>query len=67
MLAELYDEVLMPKNLRNAHKENDNAVLAAYCFRTDFTESEIFTALIKFYRVRRQKLASQKRKNRISL
>ena len=31
-LADLYDEVSMPFELRKAHKENDNAVMSAYGF-----------------------------------
>ena len=48
-LAELYDDVLMPKDLRNAHKENDLAVLSAYDFRAGYTDSEIVSLLIKLY------------------
>ena len=40
-LADLYDENLMPKDLRDAHKENDAAVMAAYNFPADFSESDI--------------------------
>ena len=49
-LAELYDENLMPKILRDAHKENDNAVLEAYVFSADMTEPEIVSALMKLYK-----------------
>ena len=31
-LADLYDEVLMPKELREAHRANDRAVMDAYGF-----------------------------------
>lgn len=47
---ELYDEVLMPVDLRKAHQENDKAVMEAYGFdwRT-MTESECVTELMKIY------------------
>ena len=48
-LADLYDENLMPKILRDAHKENDKAVLAAYNLPADFSESEIVATLSKMY------------------
>ncbi len=46
-LAELYDDVLMPKDLRDAHRKNDAAVLAAYNFPADFSESEIVSNLMQ--------------------
>ena len=49
-LSDLYDENLMPKILRDAHKENDNAVLEAYVFSADMTEPEIVSALMKLYK-----------------
>ena len=48
-LADLYDDTLMPKDLRDAHKANDAAVLAAYGFSTDFTESGIVAKLMNLY------------------
>ena len=51
-LADLYDENLMPKILRDAHKENDNAVLAAYDFSADCTESDIVAELMNLYRIK---------------
>jgi len=48
-LAELYDEVLMPADLRAAHKANDKAVMAAYGFEWGMSESEIVGELIKLY------------------
>jgi len=49
-LADLYDEVTMPPELRKAHQDNDRAVMEAYGFdwRT-MTESECVTALFKMY------------------
>ena len=52
-LADLYDEVTMPPELRKAHQENDRAVMAAYGFSTKMTESECVAELFKMY----QKLA----------
>ena len=48
-LADLYDELTMPKALRDAHKANDAAVMAAYGFRADLTETEIVTSLMNLY------------------
>ena len=38
--------------LRDAHKENDNAVLAAYSFSADCTESDIVAELMNLYRIK---------------
>ncbi len=48
-LADLYDEVTMPPELRRAHQENDRAVMAAYVFSTKMTESECVAELFKLY------------------
>ncbi len=48
-LADLYDETLMPLDLRKAHRENDKAVMAAYGFKQGMTESEIVAELFKLY------------------
>ena len=48
-LADLYDELTMPPELRKAHQENDKAVMQAYGFSKDTTESEIVAALFKMY------------------
>lgn len=49
-LADLYDEVTMPLELRKAHQQNDCAVMAAYGFPTkDFTESDCVAELLKMY------------------
>ena len=49
-LADLYDEVLMPPELRRAHQLNDKAVMQAYGFPIkDFTESDCVAALMKMY------------------
>ncbi len=48
-LADLYDEVTMPPELRKAHQENDRAVMAAYGFSTKMTESECVAKLFEMY------------------
>ena len=54
-LANLYDEALMPKELRQAHVENDRAVMKAYGFPIkNFTEDDCVAELMKEY----QKLVS---------
>ena len=55
-LADLYDELIMPANLRKAHQENDKAVMEAYGFNwRSMTESECVAELMKMY----QKLAEE--------
>ena len=48
-LAELYNELTMPPELRKAHQENDRAVMAAYGFSPKMTESECVAELFKMY------------------
>lgn len=49
-LAELYDEVTMPPELRKAHQNNDRAVMQAYGFSIkDMTESKCVAELMKMY------------------
>ena len=48
-LADLYDETFMPIELRKAHQANDRAVMEAYGFAKDMTESEIVAKLFKMY------------------
>ena len=49
-LADLYDELTMPPELRKAHQANDRAVMAAYGFPIkNFTESDCVAALMKMY------------------
>lgn len=48
-LADLYDPTLMPKELLQAHRQNDRAVMAAYGFSTKMTESECVAELFKRY------------------
>lgn len=50
-LADLYDEVTMPPELRRAHQQNDRAVMSAYGFPIkDFTESDCVAELLKMYK-----------------
>lgn len=49
-LADLYDELTMPKELRKAHQENDKAVMEAYGFDwKKMTESDCVAELMKMY------------------
>ena len=48
-LADLYDPLTMPPDLRAAHAANDRAVLAAYGLRPDTPELEIVAHLFKLY------------------
>ena len=50
-LADLYDEVTMPPELRKAHQANDKAVMQAYGFWGKVkTESECVAELMKMYK-----------------
>jgi len=49
-LADLYDELTMPPELRRAHQQNDKAVMQAYGFSIkDTTESSCVAELMKLY------------------
>ena len=49
-LADLYDELTMPVELRKAHQDNDRAVMAAYGFPIKtMTESQCVAELFKLY------------------
>ena len=49
-LADLYNELTMPPELRKAHQENDKAVMEAYGFAwRNMTESECVAELMKLY------------------
>ena len=48
-LADLYDELTMPTELRKAHQQNDLAVMNAYGFSKTITESECVAELMKMY------------------
>ncbi len=58
-LADLYDELTMPAELRTAHQNNDRAVMAAYGMSVkDTTESSCVAELMRMY----QQLASLENK-----
>lgn len=48
-LADLYDELTMPIELRKAHQANDRAVMEAYGFSLKMTEQECVAELMKMY------------------
>ncbi|MBP5563484.1 MAG: methylase, partial [Bacteroidales bacterium] len=52
-LADLYDELTMPIELKKAHQDNDRAVMEAYCFpvKTSFTESQCVAELFQMYQI----------------
>ena len=56
-LADLYDELTMPVELRKAHQENDRAVMQAYGFpvKSTFTESQCVAELFKLYKSKTDK------------
>lgn len=50
-LAELYNEIAMPPELRKAHQANDRAVMQAYGFDVKtMTESQCVAELMKLYK-----------------
>lgn len=50
-LADLYDDLTMPPELRKAHQENDKAVMEAYGFNwRNMSESECVAELMKLYK-----------------
>ena len=56
-LADLYDEIAMPPELRKAHQQNDRAVMQAYGFDVaTTTETSCVAELMRMY----QKLAEKK-------
>ena len=59
-LADLYDEVTMPPELRKAHQQNDRAVMQAYGFDVKTTtESSCVAELMKMYQLLTQDASSQ--------
>ena len=48
-LAELYDEVTMPIELRETHRDNNRAVMRAYGFDLRMTEEGCVAELMKLY------------------
>ena len=47
--ADLYDDLTMPYELQKTHRANDAAILEAYGFPKDATESDIVARLFKMY------------------
>ena len=50
-LADLYDELSMPIDLREAHRENNKAVMSVYGFNLKMTEEECVAELMKQYKI----------------
>ena len=48
-LADLYDPLTMPSELRRAHTANDKAVMAAYGFSTQMSETDCVAELMRMY------------------
>ena len=48
-LADLYDDLTMPKELRTAHQLNDKAVMETYGFNIKMKESECVSKLMEMY------------------
>jgi len=48
-LADLYDPLTMPPELRKAHDRNNVAVMKAYGFPTSMSEADCVAALMKMY------------------
>ncbi len=57
--ADLYDDTLMPIELRKAHEANDKAVLKAYGFASNLSESEILEKLFNLYVKKIEELESE--------
>ena len=57
-LADLYDELTMPPELRKAHQQNDKAVMEAYGFpvKSGFTESMCVGKLMEMYKEKIEEL-----------
>ena len=58
-LADLYDELTMPVELRKAHQDNDRAVMQAYGFpvKSTFTESQCVAELFKLYKEKTEEVS----------
>lgn len=61
-LADLYDELTMPPELRKAHQNNDRAVMQAYGFDVKtMTESSCVAELMKMYQKKVEELDAKKK------
>ena len=62
-LADLYNDIAMPSQLRTAHQKNDRAVMEAYGFPVKgFTESDCVAALMKLYQEKIQEIEQKTKK-----
>ena len=52
--ADLYDPLIMPKDLRRAHEANDRAVLEAYDLPINIAEEQLQKELFKMYKSLRE-------------
>ena len=58
-LADLYNEVSMPPELRKAHQNNDRAVMQSYGFKVgDMTESMCVAELMRMYQMLTERKSS---------
>lgn len=48
-LADLYDDTTMPAELRQAHRQNDCAVMQAYGFSLSLSEKEVTERILELY------------------
>ena len=55
-LADLYDPLTMPAELRKAHAANDRAVMAAYGFSIKMTEADCVAELMKLYQQKNEEI-----------
>lgn len=58
-LADLYDPLTMPEDLRQAHEANDKAVKKAYGFKPSMSEPEIVAELFRLYDERVKELEKE--------
>ena len=66
-LADLYDPLLMPIELKKAHVANDKAVLKLYGFKATASEEEIVAQLMQLYanKVATLDVKDNKKKNNV--
>ena len=49
-MADLYDDLTMPKDLREAHREVDKIVMRMYRLDEDMSDEDIAIALLEHYK-----------------
>ena len=59
-LADFYDPLTMPAELRKAHAANDRAVMASYGFSIKMTEADCVAELMKLYQQKNEELENCK-------